>query len=169
MSNEVDTAVTSVVPANKAPRGNSKAAAASEAKPSRTGRGRTPIILKGGKPYAEARDEAKDAMRDAKQVLRDAKLASKEATKVAKAAEKTLAGLEKDLERAVAKPDADKAVQRDRVRAIKDDIKDAKAAAREATKEAKAGEKAVATAEKGVEKAQAAIVKVEQQKAQALN
>ncbi len=43
------------------------------------------------------------------------------------------------------------------MRAIKDDIKNAKVSVREATKEAKAGEKAVANAEKGVEKAQAQI------------
>lgn len=130
-----------------------------------TGRGRPPIILKGGKPYKEARDEAKLEVRNAKAALSAANKGLKDAVRAVAQGEKVVARLEASLAKFADKPLADKAAQKERVADTKSALKDAKSALRGYIKDQKASTSDVNAATKTLAKAEAGLAKVEAAKA----
>ena len=135
----ITTAVTSVA------KGKNKAAPVltmpAPTPPAAAVKGRKPIILKGGKPYAEARDEAKANIANAKAHVQAATAAYKEVLKVA-------ANIQKDGAKAV--QEAQKALDAE----LKNNVKDAATAA-----------KRLESANTALEKAVAAAAAIEDQKA----
>ena len=128
--------------------------AVTDVKPS--GRGKKPIILKGGKPLKEARTEAAAGIKAAKLVLKEARSELKSAERSVSAAKKAEAKQTKHLtnvEAVLAKTPKDGLA--------KDAVKSAKAAVKAAQSDIKTATKAVATAEKVVEKAVAGVTKAE--------
>jgi hypothetical protein len=174
MSNPVETAVTSVTPASKSRRPSrldtAPAAAINTPAPALHARkGRAPLVLKGGKLWSEARDEAKQAVAVAKAALRDAKAALAGAEKALagalRTAEKGAKSVSKTSE-ALAKAPKDAALKqaaKDAVTVSKMDANNVK----QAQKIRDAANKAVEKANAGVTKANEALAKVEAAKADA--
>lgn len=126
--------------------------AVTEIKPSRSGR--KPVTLKGGKPLAEARAEARAKHKEAKSAHRSAVAAHRDAKKAERVAQKAQAATAKALIAANAKPLPDKAAQ-------KAAVASAKAAHKETSRDLKVAEKATAAAAKAVTKAADGVAKAE--------
>lgn len=127
-------------------------------------RGPKPVLLKNGKPLAEAKKEAKAAVSAAKGVSREAnavlKAAQSNLGKLVKAAEKATT-LESKVVNDTKLQAKDKAGYKAAVTAAKAATKLAQAAIKTAEKEVAAQAKAAEKANAGVTKAEAAFAKLE--------
>lgn len=141
------------------------------------GRGRAPIILKGGKPYAQARDEAKAGVAAAKSEVRNATTVLKAAEKAENTAaavhQKALTAQGKAQAAFDAPPNskatkehvtAAKAATKTALANAKQAVKDTAAAFKTAQKNTDALRKNLERAKAALGKAEADVVKVEEQK-----
>lgn len=138
--------------------------AVSEIAPTRGSRsGRKPVTLKGGKPLAAARAEAKVKHKEAKAVHRAAIATHREAEKAERVAIKNHAATTKALALVNAKPLPDKAAQKSAVSEAKAAHKASSTALKAAQKQTAAAAKVVTKAFESVTKADNARIAVEQQ------
>lgn len=153
---DVQTAVTSVTPAG--------APAPAPAKTTR--KGRPPLLLKNGKPYAEAKAEAKQGVLAAKRAKADLKAAHRDLEKAVSASKREGEELAKSLGKAeavLAKAPKD-ADAKFAVKQLKDGIKENARRVKDAEKQVAASLKGIDKADQAYNKAHAAALKVEEQK-----
>lgn len=162
MTNEVNTAVTSVTP-----KGSEKAPPVAK----KARKGRPALKLKNGRLYAEAKAEAKADVITTKRAKAAAKADFKIVERAANALNRDGEKLAKNLAKAeavLAKTPKDAAAKA-AVKNVKEDIKAHNAAVKAKTKELGAAAKLVGKATTAYEKATAALLKVEEAKLQTLN
>jgi hypothetical protein len=163
--NQVESAVSSVVPRRRraVPAGVTTTQPDSP-EPAKRTRGRQAIVLKGGKPYKEALEEAKAKVKDARAVLVTAKATLREYAATLRLTGKAQRAADKEAARVASKPLPDKLAQKAALAAAKERAKTAAAAVKTAAKAWDAQAKLIAKAEAALAKAEDGRLKVEQAK-----
>lgn len=171
MSDNTTSAVTSVTPSSKKQTKIAPAAAAPAGGAKTATRGRPALILKGGRPYKEAKGEAQNGVRDAKRIvqLSKAELKKREKTVASdtKAVNKASTAATKAAD-ALSKAPKDAALKAANASA-KNALKSAQTNLKDAQKDVAVQAKLVTKAEAAYVKAQDALNKVEAAKIAALN